>query len=86
MIGSKIGVSNNIKKTGENEYVEKLTNGLSLKYKYINDGEDLEIEWKYEKPEVAKKVSKDKKSDVEDKQEELGSERGFVQLKNSGIS
>lgn len=66
IIGSKIGVSNNIKKTGENEYVEKLTNGLSLKYKYINDGEDLEIEWKYEKPENKKKdlkveVSNDEK-------------------------
>lgn len=43
-------IGNSIQKLKENTYKEVNQNGFEAEYKYINDGKDLEINWKWVKP------------------------------------
>ncbi len=43
-------IGNSIQKIKENTYKEVNQNGFEAEYKYINDGKDLEINWKWVKP------------------------------------
>jgi hypothetical protein len=64
IMGSKIGVSSNtVKSNGKNKYIEKLGNGVTVNYTYIDGKNDLEIDWEYQNPKVEKKVSKKNKGE-----------------------
>jgi hypothetical protein len=74
-------IGNSIQKVKENTYKEVNQNGFEAEYKYINDGKDLEINWKWVKPksdssDSSKNSTNSKEND--DLKEESDNEYNYV--------
>ncbi len=57
-------IGNSIQKVKENTYKEVNQNGFEAEYKYINDGKDLEINWKWVKPSGKGNINENLKESI----------------------
>ena len=90
IMGNQIGNPKTIvKDTEKNTYIEKLDNGLTVKYTYVSEGKDLKINWDYKKPKVKEKVPEKKAEKADDDKPPTAqtndSTKGFIQFPNKGI-